>query len=226
MSHRYFDRLQDRLAEIADVHAIDLPGYGANAHPHRDLTVADHADLIAEAATIMGIDRFALIGHSMGAQFVVETAIRHPQRVLSVVVIGPVADPARRTVLQQAGRLAVDTMLETPGTNSVVFTDYLRCGIRWYLNQVRDMLTYPIEDRVQLVAAPLLVMRGAQDPIATERWCRDLAARVGGGPVATISGGAHVIQRRRPVAVRDAIVGFTDSAAATDAAAEVVGAGS
>ena len=220
MSHRYFSRLHDRLAEVADVHAIDLPGYGANTKPGRDLSVADNADLIAATATIMGVDRFAVIGHSMGVQFAVEIALRHPLRVRSLVLIGPVVDPERRTLRQQAGRLAADTLAEAPDINAVVFTDYVRCGIPWYLNQLRDMLSYPIEDRIGLVPVPVLIMRGVHDPIATDAWCRTLAARAGGAPVVTVPGGAHVIQQRRPVAARDAIVAF--AAAAT----EPVGSGS
>src|SRR3546814_980756 len=102
----------------------------------------------------------------MGSQWVVELAAQRPDLVAHVVAIGPVTDDEHRSVLAQAIALGRDSLGETPRINSFVFGDYLRCGIPWYVTQVRHMVSYAIEDRVAELRMPLLIMRGEHDPVA------------------------------------------------------------
>jgi pimeloyl-ACP methyl ester carboxylesterase len=48
------------------------------------------ADLQRVVATEVGEERFALAGHSMGAHTAVAYALRHPDRLVGLIVIGPV----------------------------------------------------------------------------------------------------------------------------------------
>jgi hypothetical protein len=52
--------------------------------------------------------------------------------VPQVVLMGPVVDVRNRTVFRQMTALTKDALLyETPGSNALVFSDYLRCGPLW-----------------------------------------------------------------------------------------------
>ncbi|MCR2799431.1 alpha/beta hydrolase [Microbacterium sp. zg-Y818] len=206
MSHRYLTRLHDVLAADGTVFSIDLPGYGGMPKPDHDVDVAEMAAELASVVNSLDIAPAVLVGHSMGAQWVVEAACQSPESVAGVVVIGPVSDDRHRTVPAQAGTLALDTLGESPITNAIVFTDYLRCGVPYYLAQVRHMVSYPIEQRVGDLAAPLLIIRGEHDPIAGLSWCRRLAARARDAAVVMIPGGHHVAHRTAPKAVASAIV--------------------
>src|SRR5690554_970608 len=102
MSHRYFARLHDQLSGTATVHSIDLPGFGATPHPGRTLSVEDHARALAATLNDLGVTSCTVIGHSMGTQFAVELARQRPDLTERIALLGPVVDPRRRTVLQQA----------------------------------------------------------------------------------------------------------------------------
>ena len=147
-----------------------------------------------------------LVGHSMGAQWVVELAASRPDLAAGVVLIGPVADDAHRTASAQAAALAWDTMGESLGANAVVLLDYLRCGPVWFLTQLRHMIAYPIEDRVPEILAPLLVIRGGNDPIAGTEWCRKLRSRAPNGSFVKVPGHRHVVQFTAAPAVASASV--------------------
>src|SRR5690606_4792694 len=127
--------------------------------PH-DLDVPLMAGALGGLLDAMETGPVVLVGQSMGTQWVVELAARRPDLTRAVVLIGPVADEHRRTVLQQTGSLALDTLGEPPGANVLVFTDYLRCGPRWYLTQLRPMRAYAIADRIVPEAAPALRAAG------------------------------------------------------------------
>lgn len=206
VSHRYFARLHRALAPHTEVVSLDLPGFGGLPSPDRDLDVAAMASAIGEALDALRLGPVVLVGHSMGAQWVVELANQRPELVERVVAIGPVADHRHRSVFAQTRALAVDSLAETPLINLLVFTDYARCGISWYLAQLRHMIAYPLEERVAALRVPLLVVRGDRDPIAGVRWCRELRDRAAAGTLVHIPHSHHVAQHAAPRAVAGAIL--------------------
>ncbi|MHC2999123.1 alpha/beta fold hydrolase [Microbacterium sp. HJ5] len=206
VSHRYLSRLHAELAQTRSVHSLDLPGFGGLPKPVGDVDVPRMAEGIATVLASLDVGPVVLVGHSMGSQWVVEVGARRPDLVTHVVAMGPVADARHRSVFAQTAALAVDTLGETPAINAVVFTDYLRCGPRWYLAQLRHMLAYRIEDRAAALTRPLLVVRGSRDPIAGMEWCRLLRDRADDGSLVVIPGGHHVAQQSRPRAVAAAIL--------------------
>lgn len=205
MSHRYFSRVQGVLAQDGPVFAVDLPGYGGLPKPEVDLDVEAMARGLGDLIASLGIGPVVLVGHSMGSQWVVETALQRPDLVRHAVIIGPVTDDRRRTLPAQLIALALDTLRETPSINAIVVGDYIRCGVPWYLAQVRHMLTYPIEDRAARLPMPLLIIRGERDPIAGLEWCRRLRDGAQHAALVTVPGRAHVVQQSAPTAVASAI---------------------
>ncbi|GAA1419034.1 alpha/beta hydrolase [Agrococcus citreus] len=206
MSSRYLARLHDALLPHANVASVDLPGFGGLPKPRRELGIEAMAAALAEVVGSLGLEPVVLVGHSMGSQWVVELARLRPDLVARVVVIGPVADVAHRTPTAQLRALAVDSLLEPPTTNWIVSTDYVRCGVPWYLAQLGPMLSYPIEERVADLAVPLLVIRGERDPIASTRWCRLVRDSAPDARLVHIPRSPHNAQRSAPRAVAAAIL--------------------
>jgi pimeloyl-ACP methyl ester carboxylesterase len=206
MSSRYFARLSDALLPHRRVVSIDMPGFGWMPRPRRPVDVETMATALADVVASLGAGPVVLVGHSMGTQWVVELGRGRPDLVSRVVVIGPVSDVEHRSATAQARALAVDTLLELPTTNWIVTTDYLRCGVPWYVAQLGPMLTYPIEERVRELAMPLLVIRGERDPIASTRWCRLLRDSAPDATLVHIPRAPHNAQRWAPRAVAAAIL--------------------
>jgi pimeloyl-ACP methyl ester carboxylesterase len=70
--------------------AYDRPGYGGSTpRPERDVaSAADDASAVADA---LGIERFALMGHSSGGSHALACAALLPERVLGVLVVAGMA---------------------------------------------------------------------------------------------------------------------------------------
>lgn len=208
MSHRYFARLHRQLAELGEVHSVDMPGFGGLPKPGGDLDVSEMAAALGEALDRAGTGPVVVVGHSMGAQWAVELGVLRPDLVRGVIAIGPVTDDRHKSLHAQATALAIDSAGEPPTANAIVFADYLRCGIPWYLLQVRHMLTYPIEERAGGLTMPLLVLRGGTDPIAGTDWCRRLRDSAPDGTFVVVPGHNHVVQHSAPRSVASAIDAF------------------
>ena len=205
MSHRYLSRLHDHLAADGPVVSIDLPGYAGLPKPGRDVGVEAMAHALSQVIESLEVGAVVLVGQSMGTQWVTDVAVQSPEVVSHLVLIGPVADEDHRTVMAQMRALTVDSLREPIDVNAIVFTDYLRCGVPWYLAQLRHMIAYRPEERLPLVPAPVLIIRGGRDPIAGLEWCRQLRDLASAATLVLIPGRAHNAQHSSPAAVASAI---------------------
>ena len=68
----------------------DRPGYGGST-PNPGRTVASAADDVAAVADALGIDRFAVMGHSGGGPHALACAAQLPERVVAVVSVAGLA---------------------------------------------------------------------------------------------------------------------------------------
>ncbi len=67
----------------------DHRGHGRSAAlPERQVEIADFAEDVIEVADGLGIDRFALFGHSFGGWVAQEAALLHPERIEALVLAG------------------------------------------------------------------------------------------------------------------------------------------
>lgn len=107
----------DALGARFDVIAVDLAGYGDAAHLKAPTAIADHARGVLATLDGLGVDRFRLLGHSMGGMIVQEIVRMAPRRVERLVLYatGPQGSiPGRfETMARSRERLAEDGIERT-----------------------------------------------------------------------------------------------------------------
>ncbi|MEU8687310.1 alpha/beta hydrolase [Streptomyces sp. NPDC048665] len=96
VSSREFRPFTEILGHRHDTWTVDLPGFGASAGPRHPLVLRALADLLVEWLTAVDLDHVVLLGGSFGCQVAVDAAVRHPDRVVGMVLVGPTVDPAAR----------------------------------------------------------------------------------------------------------------------------------
>ncbi|WP_146239626.1 alpha/beta fold hydrolase [Curtobacterium sp. MCSS17_011] len=196
MSHRSFARSQRAVAAEHRTISVDLPGFGWLPAAGRRLSIEELGDVVVRAVRHLVDGDLVLVGQSMGAQVVVESARRHPETVAAIVLVGPVIDSERRSLPLQALDLGRDGFVEGVRMNAVLVTDYVR-SMRQYTRELGPMLRYPTERTITEVTQPVLVVRGTQDPIARHDWSARVAAAAPNGTFVELAGPHHV-QERQP----------------------------
>ncbi len=208
VSSRYMLPTARCLAPDYGVHAPDLPGFGKSDKPRRVLDVGELADALVGYMDVADIARAPMIANSLGCQIVVDVALRYPERLERGVLIGPTIDPSGRTVVQQFWRLVRDSLREPLPQQLVVLTDYLKAGPRRTLRTLQYAIADQVENKLSRVPHPMLVVRGARDPIVPQRWAEEFARRLPDGGLVVIPRAAHTVNYSAPAELVHAIRPF------------------
>jgi pimeloyl-ACP methyl ester carboxylesterase len=200
VSSRSFERLIPLTSLRARVVAVDLPGFGRAPKPGHAMTVEDFAASVSAVIDDLQLTGCVVVGHSMGTQVATRLALVRPDAVSALALIGPVMDPRDRSPLRPAVLLGRDTVGESVRANWLVLSDYVRCGIRWYLSVLPSMIAYRIEDDLPQLNCPVLVIRGERDPIARADWVTTLSETAPIGAGRTVRGARHLAMHAKPEA--------------------------
>ena len=165
----YFERLAPNLNSFGPVHALDLPGFGGVPHPNDALSISEYADLVGLVIDELGLEDPILVGHSMGTQVVADLAARRSD-LTTIVLIGPVINPAERRVLRQGLRFAQAGLKEPGRVKLLALGAYLMCGFRWFSRVLPKMMAYPIEEALPKITANTLLIRGEHDAVVPRDW--------------------------------------------------------
>lgn len=73
--------------------AVDWRGHGRSARlDERDCAISTLAEEVAATAAAIELDRFVLVGHSLGAAIALELAANHPAQVAGLLLVDPSGD--------------------------------------------------------------------------------------------------------------------------------------
>ncbi|MFL6451907.1 MAG: alpha/beta fold hydrolase [Bryobacteraceae bacterium] len=118
VSSSYFVPFAERLASRFRVYSPDLPGNGYSAAPTEPLDIAGLTKVLLDWMDAAKIGRAILVGHSMGAQIALEAALRAPQRVDRIVLIGLTPEPGARNTIKH-GSTSFPNGRATTSTTSI-----------------------------------------------------------------------------------------------------------
>lgn len=201
VSSDYFEPLAYALHDHGDVLLLDLPGFGGLPRPGKPLSITGFADVVLAGMEEEGIENPIFIGHSMGAQVVVDLLARHDISS-HTVLIGPPVNPFEPRVGQQVLRLLQSSVRETSRLRLLASRAYLRCGPAWFIEVMPSMMRYPMRDTLAHIRADTLVITGEHDTVVPQRWVEEITSLIPHSSAAVIPGAAHnvVYEHWQPVA--------------------------
>jgi len=193
------------LRDKVELVAPDLPGHGQSDMVPTAWGNADYARLVVRLADQLGIDRFALVGHSRGAaiSLVISTEPDSRDRVERMVFTGAAGiKPRRRATyygkvgMAKVGKAAAAVggapgrKLQQTIRGKVASADWLAVpeALRGTLSNV---LAEDLSDRLPRVSAPTLLMWGDRDE-DTPMWMAEKMEReIPGAGLVVLRGGGH-----------------------------------
>jgi pimeloyl-ACP methyl ester carboxylesterase len=195
--------------ELADSYRVlvpELPGQG-KSEPRPGLrSVHELAGAFGAWLEAAELEQPGVVANSLGCQVVTELAVRRPQQVGPLVLIGPTIDPERRQARRQVLAAVRDLTREPLSLLAVTAHDDAVMGPRALLATVRAAFADRIEERLPLIEQPVLVVRGERDPFVTADWAERAVSLLRDGRLAVVPGAPHAVHYSRP----DVVAGLVD----------------
>lgn len=211
-----WDELTAALSPVYRVVRFDTRGHGRSPVPPGPYTVADLAGDVLALADSLGIERFGVVGLSLGGAIAQSLTVTAPSRVLATVLCCTVpvfGDPAtwhERAALVRAS--GMDVLAEP--TRGRWFTDAFRAEHPEQVDRFIAMITgtdpegyasccealsgFDLRSALPGITVPVRVLAGADDPVAPPAACAEMASAIPGADLVVVDDAAHIASVAQP----------------------------
>ncbi|MDX1934964.1 MAG: alpha/beta hydrolase [Capsulimonadales bacterium] len=201
-------------------------GYGLSDRPTDGYTCERFALDVRAVLDSLGVDEFALVGHSMGGKIAQMVALRAGEGLTSLVLIAPAPATAGNVPLakrqeQQAlfgdtTRIAalIDGMAAAPlkpSVRDVLIEDGMLASEHAFTRWIDPMREEDFSTELPLIAVPTLVLFGTADPLRTEEGLRTAVVNpIPGASLVPMPNTGHLGHVEDPMALALLVVNFLD----------------
>jgi esterase len=228
-----FDAIANRLAARHHVYCLDVRGRGESEWgPPDGYHVDNYVDDLEAVREALGLQKFALVGTSMGGIITMNYAPRFPERVTRAVLndIGPEIDPAgAQRIFAYVGHAPemfadMKAVLKYYRENYAPMVEHLRAeeveefarghvrkndnGVYvWKMDpavRAGSRVTPRLEpwDAWRGIRCPALILRGANSDVLADATARKMLEIIPGSRMVTVPGVGHAPVLTEPVAVQ------------------------
>ncbi|WP_171074663.1 alpha/beta fold hydrolase [Nonomuraea basaltis] len=212
ISSRELRPLVAALGEHVPAWTVDLPGFGRSTKPPHPMGLPALADALAGWLAAEELPPACLAGCSFGCQLAVDVAVRYPERVGSLVLIGPTVDPMARSWPRLLAGWLRNSVREDPRMAPLNVADYRDAGLRQVLASFRAAMRDRVEDKLPHVSVPTLVVRGEFDRMVSQEWAEEVTRLTPSARLVIVPGMPHMIPFRGPEALMPIIREFAADA--------------
>jgi pimeloyl-ACP methyl ester carboxylesterase len=223
-THRTWNKVVSQLENSFLAVTYDMRGWGKSDPAENGYSIAELANDAALLIQQLGLQKYVLVGHSMGGKVAQLLASRHPVGLVGLILVAPAApipirlpDQAlqqqihaydnRDTVLQAIAFLSAHT-LESDVVEQIVedsLSGVPEAKLAWPTSAILE----DISSNTLQITVPTLVLAGEQDRVdSIEQHRREIIGRIPNARLSVVVDSGHLIPIDEPVALARSIADF------------------
>jgi len=198
--------------------AVDLPGHALSPPPACE-EISGYADFVLKLADALELEKFFLVGLSMGGAISQEVALKSPEQLLGLVLM---STGARLRVLPELFKIIREN-----------WEGYLKLFPQWAFSpnapaqvveqSVKELATRSPEvveadfracdsfdrtEQIKNIHLPTLIISADQDRLTPPKYSDYLHQQISGSELVRIEGAGHVVNLEKPEEVNQALEQF------------------
>ncbi len=222
----YFSPQAARLSDFFDVICPDLPGFAGSAEVRAEMTTSGLSHALIGLLDELGVDRFSLLGHSMGGGVALQTALDHSARVQRLVLYGTASTgtmPKRfETVKETLDRIRLDGIQATAERIAATwFVDGARAPMYDFcvaaagepnqaaaMKAIENFQKWDVSERLGELEIPVLVICGDRDRSYSLEDTLAMMRRIARSQLCVLPNCAHAAHLEAPEIFTEALTNF------------------
>ncbi len=202
----------------ANVYALDLPGHGRSGGSGRT-SVGAYADFITAFVQKLKLGKVTLFGHSLGGAIAQSIALRQPDWLASIVLVGTGAR------LRVAPTILEGLFIDFQGTidllcqwsfASAAPQDLVETARKGFLKTPAEVThgdlsacdKFDLMEEIGNITCPTLVVSSSEDRLTSAKYGQYLQNRIPGAKLALIPGAGHMMALEKSAEFMQAITAF------------------
>lgn len=218
-SESWDPQLLEELSRSYTVIVFDNRGTGRSDKPDLEYSIEMMTDDVAGLLEAINIQKAHVLGFSMGGMIAQELALRHPEKVSSLILCGTSCGGLNSVQMKQETRKVVSTIIDPPPEMKMDEVMMLQMRILYtpryiqenkediikawtsmkyptphyvYERQLQAVTNFDTYDRLPDIRVPTLVLTGEEDVMIPPENSRILADRIPDAQLRTFKDAAHM----------------------------------
>jgi pimeloyl-ACP methyl ester carboxylesterase len=218
------------LGRYYRTYALDFWGFGESGKKRETYAVQDFVSLVDQFMEQLGIANAPLVGHSMGGTVSLSVAIKYPQRVSKVVVVGsPIVGSSLALPLKWAGyrpiafmlfnmmgifrsaiRLAAPIICRDERFADMMDRDLSRTTVESFLRSIASLRRTDLRPMLDQIKVPAMGMYGDRDVIVHPRQWEPMKKGIGHAHIERFPSAGHFPMLEEPQNFAERLKSFLD----------------
>ncbi len=218
------------LGQYYRTYALDFWGFGESGKKRNTYMVQDFVSLVDQFMEQLGIVQAPLVGHSMGGTVSLSVALKYPEKVQKVVIIGsPIAGSSLAIPLKLAGHRRIAFMLfhmfglfrmgmrlyspvicKDPRFPGMMDRDLSKTTLESFLISIASLRRTDLRSEINQIQIPVMGMFGDRDNIVDPRQWQVLQQGLPSARIERYNRAGHFIMLDEPKIFMNTLKEFLD----------------
>lgn len=218
------------LGAFYRTYALDFWGFGESGKKRETYAVSDFVSLVNQFMEQLGIVHAPLVGHSMGGTVSLSVAIKYPERVSKVVVVGsPIVGSSLAPLLKLAGYRPIAFMLfnmmgafrtgmkayspyicSDPRFPAMMDRDLSRTTLESFLRSIASLRRTDLTPMLQQIKVPAMGIYGDKDVIVHPQQWQPMQRGIPHAVIERFPKSGHFLMLEEPTAFTQKLKTFLD----------------
>ncbi|MGB8981172.1 MAG: alpha/beta hydrolase [Anaerolineales bacterium] len=219
------------LGRYYRTYALDFWGFGESGKKRETYAVQDFVSLVDQFMEQLGIVNAPLVGHSMGGTVSLSVAIKYPQRVSKVVVVGsPIVGSSLAMPLKLAGyrgiafmlfnmmgafrlamRVASPVICRDERFANMMDRDLSRTTLESFLLSIASLRRTDLRPMLGQIKVPAMGMYGDRDVIVHPRQWEPMLKGISHARIERFPSSGHFLMLEEPQSFGEKLKSFLDT---------------
>jgi pimeloyl-ACP methyl ester carboxylesterase len=212
------------------VYALDFWGFGDSSKDSREqaptFQIDSYVKMVAQFMDRLGIQQAPIFGHSMGGTVALQFALRHPDRLNKVGIVGsPIVGRTLHPFLQLAGYGTIARLIwrfpfmlhtimylllakDSIEVRGMISRDVKRTSLESFFRSIGDLRDTDLRAELATLTIPIIGIFGRNDNIVSPQNARTLAEKVPTAQIRMMAHSRHFPMSDEPELFVNAVTNF------------------